>query len=81
MDSWYSAQELLETALLTGNHVISGIKTNRIIYPYGIRQSIKDIAKYVREEETDLVTVGHSTYHVYRYESKIPFRYIDACNL
>lgn len=26
----------------SGNHVISGLKTNRIIYPYGIRQSIKD---------------------------------------
>ncbi|MEW4237287.1 transposase, partial [Bacillus thuringiensis] len=71
IDSCYPAQELLETALQTGNHVISGIKTNRIIYPYGIRQSIKDFAKHVRKEETDLVTVGHSSYYVYRYEGKL----------
>ncbi|EOO26387.1 hypothetical protein IIU_05999 [Bacillus cereus VD133] len=71
IDSWYPAQELLETALQTGNHVISGIKTNRIIYAYDIRQSIKDFAKHIRKEETDLVTVGHSSYHVYRYEGKL----------
>jgi hypothetical protein len=71
IDSWYPAQILLETALQTGNHVISGLKTNRIIYPYGIRQSIKDFAKHVRKEETNLVTVGHSSYYVYRYEGKL----------
>lgn len=71
IDSWYPAQALLETAMQSGNHVISGLKTNRIIYPYGIRQSIKDFAKHVRKEETDLVTVGHSSYYVYRYEGKL----------
>ncbi|MGH0945521.1 hypothetical protein ACQVTS_31710 [Bacillus mycoides] len=39
--------------------------------PYGICQSIKDFAKHVRKEETDLVTVGHSSYYVYRYEGKL----------
>lgn len=73
MDTWYPAQSVLETCALSGFHVISGIKTNRIIYPYGIRQSIKEFASHIHKEDTDLVTVGHASYHVYRYEGKLNF--------
>ncbi|KPD09323.1 transposase, partial [Aneurinibacillus migulanus] len=69
MDTWYPAQSVLETCALSGFHVISGIKTNRIIYPYGIRQSIKEFASHIHKEDTDLVTVGHASYH----EGKLNF--------
>jgi hypothetical protein len=73
MDTWYPAESVLKTCALSGFHVISGLKTNRIFYPYGIRQSMKDFAEHIRKGDTDLVTVGHTSYRVYRYEGKLNF--------
>jgi hypothetical protein len=41
MDSWYPSSSVLQTSAEQGFHVISGLKTNRIFYPQGIRQSMK----------------------------------------
>ncbi|WP_257721612.1 IS701 family transposase [Aneurinibacillus sp. XH2] len=71
IDTWYPAKSVLETAAQSGCHVISGLKTNRIFYPQGIRQSLKEFANHIRESDTDLVTVGHTSYRVYRYEGKL----------
>ncbi|MCM3701661.1 transposase [Paenibacillus macerans] len=43
MDSWYPSSSVLQTSAKQGFHVISGLKTNRIFYPQGIRQSLKSL--------------------------------------
>ncbi len=70
-DSWYTSHSIIETALSQGIHVIGALKTNRILYPKGIRIQAKEFAKYIQEEETDLVTVGNESYRVYRYEGAL----------
>jgi hypothetical protein len=47
------------------------LKTNRILYPQGIRQSVKEFARYIDVSDTHLVTVGGETYRVYRYEGAL----------
>ncbi|GGH46486.1 transposase [Paenibacillus silvae] len=71
MDSWYPSASILQTCAERGFHVISGLKTNRIFYPQGIRQSLQSFASYISKTDTDLVTIGSSTYRVYRYEGKL----------
>lgn len=71
MDSWYPSASVLQTSAKQGFHVISGLKTNRIIYPQGIRQPMKEFASYISKADTDLVTIGTERYRVYRYEGKL----------
>nr|WP_269846567.1 transposase [Paenibacillus roseus] len=66
MDAWYPSASVLQTSTERGFHVISGLKTNRIFYPQGIRQSLKNFASYISKSDTDLVTIGSSTYRVYQ---------------
>jgi hypothetical protein len=54
-----------------GLHVISALKTNRTLYPGGTKQSIKDLAAHITLEQTDVVTIGGSTYRTYRYEGAL----------
>ncbi|MFI2856154.1 hypothetical protein ACH6EH_03325 [Paenibacillus sp. JSM ZJ436] len=49
MDSWYPSSTVLQCSVKQGFHVISGLKTNRIFYPQGIRQSLKNFASYKLE--------------------------------
>jgi hypothetical protein len=70
-DSWYTSHSIIEAALSKGIHLIGALKTNRILYPQGIRIQAKEFATYIREEETDLVTVGNESYRVYRYEGAL----------
>lgn len=72
-DSWYTSSDLIRIFLKKGFHTISALKTNRIIFPNGIKQKIKEFATHI--EKTDahvsLVTVGKKQYYVYRYEGKL----------
>jgi hypothetical protein len=36
-DSWYTSKTIIETAIEQGHHLIGSLKTNRILYPQGIR--------------------------------------------
>ncbi|EIM05186.1 transposase [Planococcus antarcticus DSM 14505] len=66
-DTWYTASSLIKAARSKNLHVISALKSNRIIYPNGIRIQVKEFAASIQEVDTDLVTVGKATYRVYRY--------------
>lgn len=70
-DSWYTSKALIEAAFGQGMHVIGALKTNRIIYPAGIRTQVKQFATHITPQNTDLVTVGQEQYHVYRYEGAL----------
>ena len=71
IDAWYTSGKLMLHALKRGYHTIGRIKSNRVIYPGGIKTSIKAFSNLIRKNETCPVTVGDDTYYVSRYEGKI----------
>jgi len=70
-DSWFPSVKVINAHLAKGYHLISALKTNRIIYPQGIRIQIQQFAQHIRKEDCHLVTVKKSKYWVYRYEGKL----------
>lgn len=71
VDSWYTCSKLINQYAGRGYHVIGGLKTNRIIYPQGIRIRLSEFASHVTKEDVRLVTVNGSSYWVYRYEGAL----------
>ena len=70
-DSWFTCQRVIEAHFQKGYHLIGALKTNRVIYPQGIRIQIKDFQPYIEKNDVHLVTVGRSSYWVYRYEGAL----------
>ncbi|WP_231969027.1 hypothetical protein [Thermoanaerobacterium sp. RBIITD] len=70
-DSWFTNEKVINAHFKRGCHLIGALKTNRIIYPIGIRVQIKDFAQYIEKNEVHLVTVNSSRYWVYRYEGAL----------
>lgn len=70
-DSWFTSKKVIEAHLKKGYHLIGGLKTNRIIYPQGIRIQIKDFEQYIQKSDVRLVTVGNSSYWTYRYDGAL----------
>ncbi|MHB8073118.1 hypothetical protein [Desulfosporosinus fructosivorans] len=70
-DSWFTCSKVNEAHFKKGYHFISGLKTNRIIYPQGIRTSLKDFATYIKKDDVRLVTVNRQSYWVYQYEGAL----------
>ncbi|MCX7921559.1 MAG: IS701 family transposase [Clostridia bacterium] len=71
VDAWYTSGKLMLHALRKGYHTVGRIKSNRVIYPGGIKTNVKEFATHIRKDETCPVTAGEDTYYVYRYEGKI----------
>ncbi len=72
-DCWYSCVKVMDAFLAKGFYTIGALKTNRVIFPAGIRQQIAQFAQYIRKTDSDvnLVTVGKRQYYVYRYEGSL----------
>jgi len=71
-DSWYNCPKIINTYAKQGYHCIGGLKTNRIIYPQGIRIGISNfVDQYIQKSDVHLVTVNDSEYWVYRYEGPL----------
>ncbi len=71
VDSWFTCARVIGSYPAVGYHLIGGLKTNRIIYPQGIRISIQDFAAHMRKEDVRLVTVNETSYWTYRYEGAL----------
>ena len=56
-----------------GFHTIGVLKTNRMLYPFGIRKELSEFAALLSVTHSDfnLVTVKNKNYYVYRYEGKL----------
>ncbi len=67
-DSWYTCKKVMVAFLTKGFYTIGALKTNRVIFPCGIRQQIREFAKYLRKSDNNvhLVTVGDRQFYVYR---------------
>lgn len=72
-DSWYTSTKVMDAFIKKGFYTIGALKTNRVIYPCGIRQNISSFALHLRKTDTavQLVTVGSRKYYVYRYEGSL----------
>lgn len=71
-DSWFTCPKIINAFEARGYHCIGALKTNRIIYPLGIRISIDQFAQnYIEINDVDLVTVNGKKYYVYRYEGTL----------
>lgn len=72
-DSWYTSIKVMDSFIQKCFYTIEALKTNRIIYPFGIRQKVSDFALHLRKTDADvsLVTVGGREFYVYRYEGKL----------
>ena len=65
--------KVMDGFLAKGFYTISALKTNRVIFPAGIRQQISQFAAYIHKTDPNvsLVTVGKRQYYVYRYEGNL----------
>lgn len=72
-DSWYTTVKVMDSFIRKGFYTIGALKTNRIIYPCGIRQKASDFALHLRKTDRNvsLVTVGGREFYVYRYEGEL----------
>ena len=72
-DSWYTCGDIMDAFIKKGFYTIGALKTNRIVYPCGIKQKISEFALHLRKTDSDvsLVTVGSRSYYVYRYEGSL----------
>ncbi len=72
-DCWYSCAKVMDAFLAKGFYTIGAVKTNRVIFPVGIRQQIAQFAQFIRKTDSNvnLVTVGKRQYYVFRYEGKL----------
>ena len=72
-DCWYTCVKVMDAFCVKGFFCIGAVKTNRVIYPKGIKQNIAQFAQFLRKTDrnVDLVTVGKRKYYVYRYEGNL----------
>ena len=63
----------MDAFLIKGFYTIGAIKTNRVIFPAGIKRQISQFAPYIRKTDPNVsfVTVGKRQYYVYRYEGNL----------
>jgi hypothetical protein len=70
-DAWYTCEKVINAYFKKGYYLIGALKTNRVIFPQGIRIQIKDFAQYIERNDVCPVTVNNVTYLVYRYEGPL----------
>lgn len=72
-DCWYSCVKVMDAFLAKGFYTIGALKTNRVIFPVGIKRQISQFAPYIHKTDPNvsLVTVGKRQYYVYRYEGNL----------
>ncbi len=74
-DSWYVCEKLADAFIRKGFYTVGAMKTNRILYPYGVKMNVNELAGKLVEAECremfHLVTVKQRQYYVYRYEGNL----------
>ena len=72
-DCWYVSEKIINTFSIKGFHTIGALKTNRMLYPFGIKKKLNEFAALLSAAHSDfhLVTVKNKKYYVHRYEGKL----------
>ena len=75
-DCWYVSEKIINTFVQKGVHTIGALKTNRLLYPSGMKKKLSELAAElsVTEKGFDLVTVKNRKYYVYRWPTEVFFR-------
>lgn len=62
-DCWYVSEKIINTFAQRGFHTIGALKTNRLLYPSGMKKKLRELAAElsVTHREFDLVTVKNET--------------------
>ena len=72
-DSWYVCDKVINSFIVKGFYTIGALKTNRIVYPKGVKCSVSRLAAALKESNLPFCTVtvkGHQ-YNIFRYEGKL----------
>ena len=58
-DCWYVSEKIINTFAVQGFHTIGALKTNRLLYPSGMKKKLSELAAElsVTHKNFDLVTV------------------------
>ena len=69
-DCWYVSEKIINTFAKKRFHTIGALKTNRMLYPFGMKKKLCELAAFLSVTHSDfhLVVVRNQTYYVYRYE-------------
>ena len=72
-DCWYVSEKIINTFATRGFHTVGALKTNRVLYPLGVKTKLREFAALLSATHSDfhLVTVKKRNYYVYRYEGKL----------
>lgn len=72
-DCWYVSEKIINTFAQKGFHTIGALKTNRLLYPSGMKKKLSELAaeRSTTHKGFDLVTVKKRNYYVYRYEGNL----------
>lgn len=72
-DCWYVSEKIINAFAAKGFHTIGALKTNRMLYPFGLKKKLSEFAAFLSVSRSDfnLVTVKKQKYYVYRYEGKL----------
>ncbi len=72
-DCWYVSEKTINIFTVKEFYTISALKTNRMLYLYGIKKKLYEFAVLLSVTRSDfnLVTVKNRKYYVYRYEGKL----------
>ena len=70
---WYSCAKVMDAFLTKGFYTIGALKTNRLIFPAGIKRKISQFDPFIHKTDPNvsLATVGKRQYYVYRYEGNL----------
>lgn len=72
-DSWYTCNKVMDSFVQKGFYTIGALKTNRILYPCGVREKLSSFASRLDISDAGLylVTVQSRQYYTYRYEGHL----------
>ncbi len=67
------SEKIINAFAEKGFHTIGALKTNRMLYPFGIKKKLSEFAALLSVTHLDFnfVTVKVQNYYVYRYEGKL----------
>jgi SRSO17 transposase len=70
MDSWYTSEKIIETALAKGYHVIGGVKMNRVfrLSEFGSRHKLSKYVSNLKNSSFEKMTLNGEAYLVRRKE-------------
>ena len=71
-DCWYTSEKIINIFATKGFHTIDALKTNRMLYLFGIKKKLSELAVFLSVTRSDFsfVTAKNQQY-VYRYEGKL----------